>query len=180
VRHHPLDPLRFIAIYPPSTSERLTSAVHAHPTSQLGKKLSAVTAQLTTLSGQVTVLSGKVTALDGKVTALSGQVTVLNGRVNGVEAEMQVGNRRRLLAAEARHRNRSAMDAADALSRVPDGTGPVPSVFPETRRDLIDMTAASMNVLLAYYELSGVGHASDKRNRLFLHLGLGLRPTECY
>jgi hypothetical protein len=123
---HCLAQVAAVGPYCQPTNEQLASAVQAL-TSQLGTRLSAVTARLTTLSGQVTVLNGKVTALDGRVTALdggvtaldgkgtalSGQVTVLNGRVNGVEAEMQVGNRG-LLAAEARHRNRSAMDAADA------------------------------------------------------------------
>jgi hypothetical protein len=124
----------------------------------------------------VEALANQITALSGQISA---QMTTLNGRVNGLEAEMQVGNRR-LLAAEARHRNRSAMDPADALSPVPHGTGPVPAVFPATRRDLTDMTVPSMNLLLAYYELSGVGNADAKRSRLYLHLGLRLRPSEAF
>jgi outer membrane murein-binding lipoprotein Lpp len=143
----------------------------------LNGKVTALDSKVTALDGKVTALDGKVTALDSKVTALTGQVTALIGRMNGLEAEMQVGNRR-LLAGEARQQNRSAMNPADALSPVPHGTDPVPAVFPATRQDLTDMTVPSMNLLIAYYELSGVGNASEKRSRLSLHLGLRLRPSE--
>jgi hypothetical protein len=69
-------------------------------------------------------LASSVQALTTQITALTGQINTLNGQVSGLQAEMQVGFRR-LLAAEARHQDRSAMDAADPLSPVPHGTIPV-------------------------------------------------------
>jgi outer membrane murein-binding lipoprotein Lpp len=168
------------------TNEQLALAVQAlttqitaltGQTTALNGQMAVVNGKVTSLDSKVTALDGKVTALDGKVTALTGQVTALNGRVNGLEADMQVVNRR-LSAAEARHQNRSAMNPADALSPVPQGAAPVPAVFPGTRQDLVDMTASSINVLLAYYELSEAGHTDEKRSRLSLHLGLRLRPSE--
>jgi hypothetical protein len=168
-KQHCLAKAAAVGPYHQPTNEQLASSVQAL-TAQLGTQMSAVTAQLATLSAQMIILNGKVTAL-------TGQVTALTGGVNELKAEMQVVNRR-LSAAEARHQNRSAMNPADALCPVPHGTDPVPAVFPATRQDLTDMTVASMNLLIAYYELPGVGNASEKRSRLSLHLGLLLRPSQ--